>query len=59
VAYYVAYIFVLLLYSREMNLTYTIIGVASMIGLILFLQFMYEIWDKKHQDRQRKDDLWY
>ena len=54
-AYYVAYIFVLLFYSRKMNLAFTIIGVASMIGLILFSQFMYEIWEEKEDKKKRED----
>ena len=41
-----------------MNLAFTIIGVTSMIGLILFSQFMYEIWKEK-EDKRKKDDFKY
>ena len=42
-----------------MSLTYTILGVISMIGLILFSQFMYEIWEDKEKRKKDKGDFWY
>ncbi len=35
------------------------ISVASMIGCILFAQFMYEIWDEKYKRKRDKDNFLY
>ena len=37
-----------------MNLCEVFITIISIVGSILFCQFMYEIWDDKYQ-RKRRD----
>lgn len=35
------------------------ISVASMIGCILFAQFMYEVWEDKEKKKRDKRNFWY
>jgi len=41
-----------------MSKALVVLTISSVIGLVLFCQFLYEIWDKKEKQR-RKDDFWY
>ena len=38
-----------------------VLTISSVIGLVLFCQFLYEIWDKEFEDRDKhkKGDFWY
>jgi len=63
VAHYGIYIFVSLYQSIfwKMSKALIVLTISSVIGLVLFCQFLYEIWDKEFEDRDKhnKGDFWY
>jgi len=42
-----------------MSKAFVFLSLISVVGGILFVQFMYEIWDKKEKERKNKGDFWY
>jgi len=59
VAYYV-YNVCVQFYQRHVQMSKALlcISVASMIGCILFVQFLYEIWEDKDK-KNKKSDFYY
>jgi len=59
VAYYVDNVFVQFFQRYiQMSKALLCISVASMIGCILFVQFLYEIWEDKDK-KNEKGDFYY
>ena len=42
-----------------MNAAFVCLTVISVVGGILFCQFMFEIWEDKEKRKRGKGDFWY